>query len=909
MAFLFSCRLSVPSLLVFSLILSLHHFLAADDTLSKVISHHLALADEYGLHIPWIEEALSNLENEKKYQKNYDILSQNSPLCLSEHSAILFAFSLTIEKDDLIDFLKEDFVKELPVEIQHRLRDLKFPSQAAGTYSKISNDEEKARQEYLEVGHFLLKSTSEGSLLHILLLGPSLKTTVGKGCIFTHRFREQFIGKSQDIQNLLAIKAAGSKGFVNALSAFSAASPDILRCNGFKEIKTRVGALLGTSIEIPFSGIGVDQNSKSLREHEEAILCGVMAQFLHDPLSVDQMANTFLELPPCSWKAVTCNKHGIVGLDLTKKNLHGTLPTKLFELKFSQLRLSGNHFFGTIPSEIGKLSPSLLGLDLSLNSFTGTIPSSLMMEKLRYLTLDSNSLNGTIPSSISQLSQLYLLSLSTNHLTGPLPSSMSQMTALQQVFLHRNSLSGSIPLGLFRQFPYLHQLALHANNFVGTLPSQIGCLTSLTHLSLNSNSFTGTVPASLATINLKHLSLSSNSFRGSFPPLIIQHAIFLSHLSLHTNQFDGTLDPQIGSLTLLTHLSLHQNIFTGSVPSSILELTNLKNLSLHSNNFQSTHFSTIGNLSFYFHFKLDTDLPYCSVQDNPMPENEEIEIVQEHHQPSGFDRLKEMFVKVAFGLVICIVVFGITIPMLPEKNEKLIQTRTGNIRTRTHDPCRGVHSLLDSESDDSRILEVFDAGFLIPALKILSNSSDVSLQIASLSVIGSILSGSEDQTQAVLNCDVLSIFKKLLNDSQSFELKKQVCLAISNITAGSTKQLQEVLDSNILPLVISFGNQVTPEHQRECAFCLSNATFSASLEQMEKLIEIGILNFFVALPSRPEFSLKVLIGILNIFRLKPFMAKEFNQTTITNIAVSVHEKEGSGLIVNEILTIIEVQRR
>jgi hypothetical protein len=254
-----SCRFSVPGGLLLHLLLSLFLFVASENEVTvsaKDIQENVDLAKTYGLAIPYLNLALLKHEEAKIYQTSYNTFFRDAPKCVSQPSELLSSFSLTIEKEDLNEFLKEDFVQELPREIQSRLKLLKYNSHdqtMTDTYSKMSNGDDKTPNEFLEIGHFLLKSTSQGSLLHILLLGPSLKTTVGKGCTFTDRFREQFIGKSQHIQNLLAIKAAGSRGFVNALAAFSEASPDILKSYGFEEIKTRVGVLLGTSIEIPLS--------------------------------------------------------------------------------------------------------------------------------------------------------------------------------------------------------------------------------------------------------------------------------------------------------------------------------------------------------------------------------------------------------------------------------------------------------------------------------------------------------------------------------------------------------------------------------------------------------------------------------------------------------------------------------
>jgi hypothetical protein len=661
--------------------------------------------------------------------------------------------------------------------------------------------------------------------------------------------------------------------------------------------------------------LSIAYSSKSPLQREEEVLCSIITQ-LGGPLCRRLSA-------PCSWKGmVTCDEEGIRGLDLNNLKMQGTLPIELFNFKLSQLSLSGNQLFGTIPSEIGRMSASLLGLDLSSNSLTGTIPSSLMMDKLVYLDLGSNSLRGRIPSSISRSSQLILLSLSSNLLTGSLPSSMSQSISLQQLWLQRNSLSGSLPLHLLCRFPLLHELVLHTNSFNGTLSSGIKCLSSMNILSLRSNSFTGTLPSSLATLtNLKHLSLSANRFHGSFPPPQIQKAVYLSHLSLHSNQLNGTLVPEIGSLTSLTHLSLHQNLFSGTVPTSIFKLTNLQNLSLHSNNFQSTHFSTIGNLSFYLHFHSETVEQTSCPNHMPPKENDrsvtaddvgkavkhgldvEREVESDVGEGLNESRMLGQFSWIEENLLIGLLVVIGLLAFIFFTLMRMFQRNLNHQKMRVH-PSIGLRFLFSGmDWENSIIVEVLDAGFLVPALNALSTSQDERLLIASLCVIGSILSGNEEQIQTVLDHNVLSIFTTLLrNPAYSLELKRHVFLAISNISVESASQLQQVLDSKILTFVLDLGNQL----QRESAYCLSYAIIIATPPQVETLLEMGVLRFLISLPSPAEYSLDVLKAMVKILEFNPAIGREFDQATIERVSISVKADEANDAaqLVDEFLTLL-----
>ncbi|KAK1306238.1 hypothetical protein QJS10_CPA10g00434 [Acorus calamus] len=93
------------------------------------------------------------------------------------------------------------------------------------------------------------------------------------------------------------------------------------------------------------------------------------------------------------------------------------------------LDLSGNRFSGSIPPNIGKVSPYLIFLSLSGNSLSGLIPSSSIgeMQSLQVLDLSNNNLIGPIPTNLYNCSFLKALDLGHNNLNGPIPSSIGSL--------------------------------------------------------------------------------------------------------------------------------------------------------------------------------------------------------------------------------------------------------------------------------------------------------------------------------------------------------------------------------------------------------------------------------------------------------------------------------------------------
>jgi hypothetical protein len=202
-----------------SLILSLfsYHAISTDvppeSSLVTVIQEHITLADSHGFTLPWMNLALSRAPFYQELQTKYDTFFTNNvgasnPSCKAQQSELLSTFHFTIAKKDLAEFLTEDFVKDLPDNVQNQLKLLKYSQQEltmANTFSRMLTMDNAG--EGFEVGHVMFKSSFDGTNYRILLLVPSVKSVLNVGCQFDNQFHNDFIGKSQDIQKLLAIKA------------------------------------------------------------------------------------------------------------------------------------------------------------------------------------------------------------------------------------------------------------------------------------------------------------------------------------------------------------------------------------------------------------------------------------------------------------------------------------------------------------------------------------------------------------------------------------------------------------------------------------------------------------------------------------------------------------------------------
>eukprot|EP00887_Chlorella_sp_A99_P000006 scaffold16.g6.t1 len=220
----------------------------------------------------------------------------------------------------------------------------------------------------------------------------------------------------------------------------------------------------------------------------------------------------------CAWHGISCAGGRVVGLDLPRAGLRGTLPAELADLPSLQhINLAGNGFAGTLPGRWEMLG-SLERIKLDSNKLTGSLPPTWSsLTSLRSLNLANNQLGVSLPVEWGGLSQLLQLSLGHNKLTGTLPASWGELDLLVQLGLAGNRLSGSLPPAWGRMRSLL-QADVSANGLDGTLPPTWGALSQLTSLDASRNELVGQLPPAWGTLSsLQVLSLRGNQLSGSLP--------------------------------------------------------------------------------------------------------------------------------------------------------------------------------------------------------------------------------------------------------------------------------------------------------------------------------------------------------------------------------------------------------
>ncbi|PIA45695.1 hypothetical protein AQUCO_01600135v1 [Aquilegia coerulea] len=312
----------------------------------------------------------------------------------------------------------------------------------------------------------------------------------------------------------------------------------------------------------------------------------------------------------CSWSGITCTKNSnmIIGLDISNKNLFGTISGKHIMLlkDLVNLNLSQNSFSGSFPGEVFSLV-NLTSLDISRNNFSSQFPIGISaVQKLVVLDAFSNSFSGSLPEDIAKLENLKVLNLAGSYFEGPIPAAYGSLRSLEFLHLAGNSLDGAIPseLGMLQR---LSHMEIGYNNYQGHIPWQLGNMSELQYLDIAGANLSGLLPDHFCNLNkLESLFLFRNQLNGSIPWCFGNISTLIS-LDLSDNYISGFIPESFANLTNIRLLSLMYNDLTGSVPQGIADLPFLDTLLIWNNYFSGQLPRNLGKNSKLKHLDVSTN--------------------------------------------------------------------------------------------------------------------------------------------------------------------------------------------------------------------------------------------------------------------------------------------------------------
>eukprot|EP00814_Leptocylindrus_danicus_P006469 CAMPEP_0116045096 /NCGR_PEP_ID=MMETSP0321-20121206/27401_1 /TAXON_ID=163516 /ORGANISM="Leptocylindrus danicus var. danicus, Strain B650" /LENGTH=788 /DNA_ID=CAMNT_0003526337 /DNA_START=845 /DNA_END=3213 /DNA_ORIENTATION=+ len=215
----------------------------------------------------------------------------------------------------------------------------------------------------------------------------------------------------------------------------------------------------------------------------------------------------------CDWYGIECDagSENVKSISLSANNLHGSIPTELFQLKrLEKLSIYSNEIelnFGGVGN--AKLLTHLLIDGTGLGSLDGIGQA----QSLQVLSARFNKLE-TLPSELSMLTNLRKMSLTDNKIE----TSISQLVIpenLEALLLGGNAINGK--LDRFNPPPTMRYIDLSGNELYGPIPSFLlqGTPSSMdVEIDLSSNMLTGTLPVELARFDRLEFYAQNNQIRG-----------------------------------------------------------------------------------------------------------------------------------------------------------------------------------------------------------------------------------------------------------------------------------------------------------------------------------------------------------------------------------------------------------
>jgi len=215
----------------------------------------------------------------------------------------------------------------------------------------------------------------------------------------------------------------------------------------------------------------------------------------------------------CDWYGIECDagSENVKSINLSANNLHGSIPTELFQLKMlEKLSIYSNEIelnFGSVGN--ANLLTHLLIDGTGLGSLDGIGQA----QSLQVLSARFNQLE-TLPSELSMLTNLRIMSLTDNKIE----TSISQLVIpenLEAILLGGNAISGK--LDRFNPPPTLRFIDLSGNELYGPIPSFLlqGTPSSMdVEIDLSSNMLTGTLPVELGRFDRLEFYAKNNQIRG-----------------------------------------------------------------------------------------------------------------------------------------------------------------------------------------------------------------------------------------------------------------------------------------------------------------------------------------------------------------------------------------------------------
>jgi len=170
-----------------------------------------------------------------------------------------------------------------------------------------------------------------------------------------------------------------------------------------------------------------------------------------------------------------------------------------------------------------------------------------------------------------------------------------------------------------------------------------------------------------------------------------------------------------------------------------------------------------------------------------------------------------------------------------------------------------------TDGTNDRIDMVLRHNSLPILIHLLNNCEELSVLTPVLRTVGNIVTGTDQQTQAVIDTGALNCFHRLLNHAKQ-SIQKEAAWTLSNVTAGTSQQIQSVVDAGLLEPIVKCLAEGDFRTQKESVWVVTNFTSGGSPEQIHQLCNTGVVKCLCdLLTCNDDRIVQVLLdGIQNI---------------------------------------------
>ncbi|CAG0917011.1 unnamed protein product [Notodromas monacha] len=163
-----------------------------------------------------------------------------------------------------------------------------------------------------------------------------------------------------------------------------------------------------------------------------------------------------------------------------------------------------------------------------------------------------------------------------------------------------------------------------------------------------------------------------------------------------------------------------------------------------------------------------------------------------------------------------------------------------------------------SDGPNDQVQGVVDAGIVPKVVRIMKVANDPRLMTPCVRVIGNVVTGTDEQTDAALKAGALDAVGHALNSTKS-TLVKEACWLISNIAAGTPEQLKKIFEANVLPVVRAVMQHGEYKCQKEATWVIANIMMGGTPKMLEVLINEHYIEPFVAMLKGTDAKLVVML--------------------------------------------------